>query len=63
MKNKNKPLKTDFYQFTMAYAYLMTGIANQITGFESFVRYIKADIVGPKKTTFYLKVKTILMNL
>ena len=55
MKNKNKPLKTDFYQFTMAYAYLMTGIADQITGFESFVRYVKADIVGPKKDYLLFK--------
>lgn len=52
---KNNPLDTDFYQYTMAYAYLLAGIANQTTGFESFVRYVKADIVGPKKDYLLFK--------
>lgn len=38
-------LETDFYQLTMAYAYLMTNeMARDRTGFESFVRQIKGDI-------------------
>jgi len=37
-------LQTDFYQLTMAYAYLHTDKAEEATGFESFVRKIKPEI-------------------
>ena len=40
------PLQTDFYQFTMSYAYLMSGKANETTGFESFIRHIKPEVAG-----------------
>jgi nicotinate phosphoribosyltransferase len=54
MKTTNIPtsiLQTDFYQFTMAYAYLLTNKANQITGFESFIRKIKPEITN---NNFYI---------
>lgn len=35
---------TDYYQLTMALAYLLKCKANEITGFESFVRNIKQDV-------------------
>lgn len=45
-------LETDFYQITMLYAYLMSGKANEVTGFESFIRHIKPEIAG--KNEFYI---------
>jgi len=35
---------TDYYQFTMAVAYLISGKANETTGFESFIRHIKREV-------------------
>jgi len=46
------PTQTDFYQFTMSYAYLITGIAGQTTGFESFIRHIKPEVAGDN--SFYI---------
>ena len=48
----NTPTQTDFYQFTMSYAYLIAGIANQTTGFEAFIRHIKPAVAGDNK--FYI---------
>ena len=45
-------LNTDFYQISMAMAYIMDNKANEITGFEGFIRHIKAT-VNPKKD-FYI---------
>lgn len=42
---------TDYYQFTMAIAYLITGKANETTGFESFVRHIKKE-VNPARNAY-----------
>jgi len=42
----NTPLQTDFYQFTMSYAYLVSGKSNEVTGFESFYRHIKPEVAG-----------------
>jgi nicotinate phosphoribosyltransferase len=39
-----KTLHTDFYQITMSFAYLISGKANEKTGFEAFVRHIKPEI-------------------
>jgi len=50
--NLTTSLQTDFYQFTMAYAYLVSGIANETTGFESFIRHIKPAVAGDNK--FYI---------
>jgi len=55
MNNNNKPtsiLQTDYYQFTMAYAYLMIDTAKETTGFESFVRHIKTNITDKKYYIF-----------
>lgn len=51
-KISTNPFLTDFYQLTMSYAYLMTGIANQTTCFESFVRSIKKEVA--KENDFYV---------
>jgi len=40
------PFETDFYQFTMSYAYIMSGKASETTGFESFFRHKKEDVSG-----------------
>jgi nicotinate phosphoribosyltransferase len=47
-----KIFQTDYYQFTMSLAYLVSGKANEITGFESFFRHIKKE-VNPF-TDFYI---------
>jgi len=55
MKNTTQlttSLQTDFYQFTMAYAYLVSGKANQTTGFESFIRHIKPAVADDNN--FYI---------
>jgi len=46
-------LHTDFYQFTMSFAYLMTGYAGEITGFESFIRNVKPAITNKDFYLFY----------
>jgi len=46
MNIPTSPLQTDFYQFTMSYAYLMAGKAHEITGFESFIRNVKPAITN-----------------
>jgi len=42
----SSPFETDFYQLTMSYAFLMSGVASETTGYESFYRHIKADVAG-----------------
>jgi len=41
-------LKTDNYQLSMAYAFIMLGKGNVVSGYEGFVRHIKAEI-NPNK--------------
>jgi len=53
--NKKIPtsaLQTDFYQLTMSFAYLISGIAGETTGFESFIRHIKPEVANESK--FYV---------
>jgi nicotinate phosphoribosyltransferase len=41
-------LYTDFYQLSMAWAYMLSGNkANELTGFEAFCRNIKSGVSGP----------------
>jgi nicotinate phosphoribosyltransferase len=51
MKNF-KLLNTDFYQISMGFAYVVEGINKQTTGFEGFIRHIKA-VVNPN-ADFYV---------
>lgn len=46
-------LNTDYYQLSMAMAYIMNDKANEITGFEGFIRHIKSA-VNPSKNQFYI---------
>ncbi len=46
-------LNTDYYQLSMAMAYIMNDKANEITGFEGFIRHIK-PAVNPSKDQFYI---------
>jgi len=47
-----KTLQTDFYQISMAFAYVLSNKANVTTGFEGFVRNVKAA-VNPNRD-FYI---------
>ncbi len=51
MKNF-KFLRTDFYQISMGFAYIVAGLNTQKTGFEGFVRHVKAA-TNPNKN-FYI---------
>lgn len=46
-------LHTDFYQLSMIAAYIVNDKANDITGFEGFIRHIKSA-VNPSKDQFYI---------
>jgi|GEM_PF-3465552 len=52
MKNF-QTLNTDYYQISMVMAYIMNDKANEITGFEGFVRHIKSA-VNPTQKQFYI---------
>ena len=45
-------LNTDFYQISMAFAYVVEGLNTQKTGFEGFVRHVK-PVINPNKN-FYI---------
>ena len=46
-------LNTDYYQLSMIAAYIVNDKANDITGFEGFIRHIKSA-VNPSKQQFYI---------
>ncbi len=47
-------LATDFYQVTMMFVCLVSGKANERTGFEAFVRHVKPEI-NPNKDVYVFK--------
>lgn len=44
---------TDYYQFTMSYAHLMTEKAYEVTGFESFYRHIRPEVAGDSEYVIF----------
>jgi len=50
-KKEYKLFDTDFYQITMAYAYIMDNKANERTGYEGFVRNIK-HYINPEQNYY-----------
>lgn len=46
MTTPTSAFETDFYQLTMSYAYLLTGKAYEVTGFECFYRHTKKEVSG-----------------
>jgi len=47
-------LETDFYQIAMSYVFIMENKANDITGYEGFIRNIKSQI-NPKENFYYFR--------